>query len=200
MDRAYRFLHWLLCVPTMLWTRMRRRGRENLPADGPAVLVCNHLTLWDMVAVACLTPRYICFVAKAELDRIPIVHQAIGWVRAVCVNRGTADISAIKQLLKRLKDGELVLIFPEGTRNRNPKETPLLPLHEGAAMLALHANVPMIPIWAQGKYNPFTGLRLRVGKEVDFGALRQERRPDLKQATKCVEDALLTLRNEEIKS
>lgn len=198
MSGVYRFLRGLLVPLTEIWTRLRKRGTENIPQQGAAVLVCNHLTLWDMVAAASLTRRRICFVAKSELEKVPVIRSVLKSVNAICVKRGTPDIGAIRKMLQALKEGELLLIFAEGTRNRHPESTPLLPLQEGAAMVALRARVPVIPIWISGKYNPFRGLRVRVGRTVDFGEMEDAKRPDLQSATECIERALLQVREEEI--
>ena len=189
------FRNPVVCL-TVLWTRMRRIGRENIPAEGGAVLVCNHLSMWDMITVACMTRRYVCFVGKSELEKNPLVRFFVRQVKAICVDRGKPDLGAIRRMLAMVKQGELLLIFPEGTRNRHPESQPLLPLQEGTAMVALRGGVPAIPLWICGKYNPWRGLRVAVGKPIDLDEFRQERRPDLELATKRIEEALLSLREE----
>lgn len=196
MTWFYRVFRNPVVFLTVLWTRMRRIGRENIPAEGGAVLVCNHLSMWDMITVACMTRRYVCFVGKSELEKNPLVRFFVRQVKAICVDRGKPDLGAIRRMLAMVKQGELLLIFPEGTRNRQPESQPLLPLQEGTAMVALRGGVPAIPLWICGKYNPWRGLRVAVGKPIDLDELRQERRPSLELATKRIEEALLSLREE----
>lgn len=196
MTWFYRVFRNPVVFLTVLWTRMRRIGRENIPAEGGAVLVCNHLSMWDMITVACMTRRYVCFVGKSELEKNPLVRFFVRQVKAICVDRGKPDLGAIRRMLAMVKQGELLLIFPEGTRNRHPESQPLLPLQEGTAMVALRGGVPAIPLWICGKYNPWRGLRVAVGKPIDLDEFRQERRPDLELATKRIEEALLSLRKE----
>lgn len=196
MTWFYRVFRNPVVFLTVLWTRMRRIGRENIPAEGGAVLVCNHLSMWDMITVACMTRRYVCFVGKSELEKNPLVRFFVRQVKAICVDRGKPDLGAIRRMLAMVKQGELLLIFPEGTRNRHPESQPLLPLQEGTAMVALRGGVPAIPLWICGKYNPWRGLRVAVGKSIDLDEFRQERRPDLELATKRIEEALLSLRKE----
>ena len=196
MTWFYRVFRNPVVFLTVLWTRMRRIGRENIPAEGGAVLVCNHLSMWDMITVACMTRRYVCFVGKSELEKNPLVRFFVRQVKAICVDRGKPDLGAIRRMLAMVKQGELLLIFPEGTRNRHPESQPLLPLQEGTAMVALRGGVPAIPLWICGKYNPWRGLRVAVGKPIDLDELRQERRPNLEMATKRIEEALLSLREE----
>lgn len=196
MTWFYRVFRNPVVFLTVLWTRMRRIGRENIPAEGGAVLVCNHLSMWDMITVACMTRRYVCFVGKSELEKNPLVRFFVRQVKAICVDRGKPDLGAIRRMLAMVKQGELLLIFPEGTRNRHPESQPLLPLQEGTAMVALRGGVPAIPLWICGKYNPWRGLRVAVGKPIDLDEFRQERRPNLELATKRIEEALLSLRKE----
>ena len=196
MTWFYRVFRNPVVFLTVLWTRMRRIGRENIPAEGGAVLVCNHLSMWDMITVACMTRRYVCFVGKSELEKNPLVRFFVRQVKAICVDRGKPDLGAIRRMLAMVKQGELLLIFPEGTRNRQPESQPLLPLQEGTAMVALRGGVPAIPLWICGKYNPWRGLRVAVGKPIDLDEFRQERRPNLELATKRIEEALLSLREE----
>lgn len=196
MTWFYRVFRNPVVFLTVLWTRMRRIGRENIPAEGGAVLVCNHLSMWDMITVACMTRRYVCFVGKSELEKNPLVRFFVRQVKAICVDRGKPDLGAIRRMLAMVKQGELLLIFPEGTRNRHPESQPLLPLQEGTAMVALRGGVPAIPLWICGKYNPWRGLCVAVGKPIDLDEFRQERRPDLELATKRIEEALLSLREE----
>ncbi len=196
MTWFYRVFRNPVVFLTVLWTRMRRIGRENIPAESGAVLVCNHLSMWDMITVACMTRRYVCFVGKSELEKNPLVRFFVRQVKAICVDRGKPDLGAIRRMLAMVKQGELLLIFPEGTRNRHPESQPLLPLQEGTAMVALRGGVPAIPLWICGKYNPWRGLRVAVGKPIDLDEFRQERRPDLELATKRIEEALLSLREE----
>ncbi len=194
MTWFYRIFRGLVTFFTAIWSRQRTMDRDNIPAEGGAVLVCNHRTIWDMITVAGLTRRYICFVAKKELENTFFVGYVLRQVHAVCIDRSKPDIPAIRAMLSNLKDGNLMLIFPEGTRNRDPENVPLLPLQEGAAMMALRANVPLIPIWVHGRYNPIRGIRVRVGKPVDLDDFRKEKKPDLRAATERIEDAMLELR------
>ena len=200
MTWFYRVFRNPVVFLTVLWTRMRRIGRENIPAEGGAVLVCNHLSMWDMITVACMTRRYVCFVGKSELEKNPLVRFFVRQVKAICVDRGKPDLGAIRRMLAMVKQGELLLIFPEGTRNRHPESQPLLPLQEGTAMVTLRGGVPAIPLWICGKYNPWRGLRVAVGKPIDLDEFRQERRPNLELATKRIEEALLSLREETMAS
>lgn len=117
-------------------------GLENYP-PGPFVLAANHEGIIDPWLVASPSGRRVAFMAKTELFEIPVVKW---WLRAVGsfpVKRGEPDRAAIRHALQVLKEGGVVGIFVEGTRN--PDGLPL-PIQPGAAMLAVRANVPIVPV------------------------------------------------------
>lgn len=121
----------------------RVEGPLHLVPDGPFVLAANHMGVIDPWLVAGITSRRVAFMAKEELFRIPLVG---GWIRAVGsfpVRRGESDREAIRTALSILGAGGIVGIFVEGTRN--PEGRPL-PVQHGAAMLAVRANVPLVPV------------------------------------------------------
>ncbi|MDO8949717.1 MAG: lysophospholipid acyltransferase family protein [Actinomycetota bacterium] len=122
--------------------RVRLIGRENIPTSGGAILAGNHVSYMDPVLLWEFAPRPTHFMAKSELFRgFP------GWVLnnayAFPVVRGSADRTAIATATKLLEDGELVGIFPEGTRSSDgsPGEA-----HGGVSFIAMRAGVPVIPV------------------------------------------------------
>lgn len=120
----------LVWVLTHCWFFLKKEGRENIPAEGPAILVCNHIHLMDVACIIAMTKRQVRFMAKKEL----FDNKLIGWfltkIGTFPISRGDADISGIRNALKVIKEGGLLCIFPEGTRNRERKE-PLLPPARG---------------------------------------------------------------------
>ncbi|MDR0621110.1 MAG: 1-acyl-sn-glycerol-3-phosphate acyltransferase [Deltaproteobacteria bacterium] len=152
-------------------------GRENLPDPkaGGFIVFANHRSLLDIPVAAKATGRNFSWVAKAALGRIPI----FGWtlMRAhMLVERGGSAESAKKMLdeaTQRLSRGEIMAIFPEGTRNKTSE--PLLPFKKGAFILAKHTGVPLIPLaiqnsgqlWPSGSYLPKPGLiRVAIGRPI----------------------------------
>lgn len=178
---------------TIPWTRMRRQGRENIPKEGGAILVCNHICLWDFATAAIMTNRHVTFVAKREIIRFGILKWIFKVFDALVVERGKAEVSVMKQIISKVKDGDLVLLFPEGTRNKQRGEVKLLPLQEGAAMVALRAKVPVVPIWIKGNYQPITGLRVYAGQPISFDDIQTTRKADIEEATRRIEQAMLQL-------
>lgn len=189
----YRLVWRLGLVVLKIWTRLKFVNKQNLPKEGGAVLCCNHINALDFLPVALGTKRYVTILAKEDLIGNPLIRWIVDKAGVITVRRGEADIQAIKQMLLALKNGGLVMVFPEGTRNRDRANTPLLPLQNGAAMLALKANVPLIPVWIKGRYSPFTGLSTTYGAPVDLEKFRGERKPDLNEATQLLRAAMLEL-------
>lgn len=127
---------------------MKVVGNENIPTDGSAVIASNHVSLMDPVAVAIGIQRPIHFMAKHELFSNRILAWFFNQVYAFPVKRGIADRNAIRTALTRLREGHLLGIFPEGTRNK--QEDHVLPLQSGASLFAIKTGSPIIPVVVHG--------------------------------------------------
>ena len=141
-------------------------GRENIP-EGGCVVCPNHVQLSDppfaAVALGGKTPRRL--MAKKELFRIPVLNWMIRALGAYPVNRGGADVGAIRHTIRMLEDGKAVGMFPQGHRNNgvDPRTTKI---HAGAAMIALRAGVPILPVFIRV---PDNRMRAFCRKEVIIG-------------------------------
>jgi 1-acyl-sn-glycerol-3-phosphate acyltransferase len=132
-----------------LWIKLTHgfviRGRENIPTRGGAIIVANHVSNWDPFVLGGASPRKVYFMAKKELFKFkPLAFLLQAW-GAFPVERGGADRQALETALRLLRQGKLIGIFVEGGRNRTGSAGMLTP-QPGAAMLALKAGVPIIPI------------------------------------------------------
>jgi len=127
--------------------RVRAIDMDRIPASG-AILAGNHVSYADPVLLWCAAPRLVHFMGKAELWEIPVVGRLLTSVRAFPVRRGSADREAISAATRLLKSGELVGIFPEGTRVRGSDV--LGEGQEGVAFIAMRAGVPIVPIGIDG--------------------------------------------------
>ncbi len=157
--------------PVMLgWTRRDWRGRENIPATGGVIVAANHPSEMDPFTLAHFiyeSDRWPQYLAKASVFTIPLVGPILRSCKQIPVHRGTAD--AAKSLLEAaqaLRNGELVIIYPEGT---TPKDGDFWPMKgkTGVARLWLETGVPVIPVLSWGPQLLFDprdgkrGLRLR---------------------------------------
>lgn len=131
-----------------LWLRIFNHyhvvGKEHIPARGGIVLVANHNSNWDPFVLGNVTHRKVHFMAKKELFRFKPLAILLRFWGAFPVDRGGADREALETALRLLKQGKVVGIFVEGGRNRTG--TGMLTPQPGAAMLALKAKVPIVPV------------------------------------------------------
>jgi 1-acyl-sn-glycerol-3-phosphate acyltransferase len=156
--------------------RLRARGQENLPATGGYVLASNHLSNFDPwpLGMPIWPHRWLRFMAKSELYWWPLtlVLDAAG---AFKVRRGIGDLEAVETAVQLARDGNVVVMFPEGTRRRKG----LVKKHEarprsGAARIALEAGVPLVPAALAGtdRLLALGPLRVAYGAPVEMEDLR----------------------------
>ena len=125
------------------------RGLEQLPSEGPYVLVTNHASYLDNLVLTAALPSHVCFVAKRELTerfltRVFLRRIGAQFVERFDLQRGVADA---RQLTQAVRQGQLLVIYPEGTLTRVPG---LLPFHMGAFVIAAEAGVPVVPVTIRG--------------------------------------------------
>lgn len=145
--RLHKFAVWLAPRVLSPFMDMRVRGVEHTPASGAAVVTCNHLVDWDVFPLQLALPRMIYYMGKAELFQIPPVHWLFRQLGAFPVYRGERDAWAIEHARKILASGQMVAMFPEGTRSRGKGLSLAKP---GAARLALEANCPIVVVSVNG--------------------------------------------------
>lgn len=175
-SRMYRFFKICLARLVRFFLRIHAVGQENIPETGGAVLCSNHLAVRDVFVIAAPIDRQPCFLAKKELFRIPVLSPLIRSLGAIPLDRGGYDVDAVKKSISLAKSGEIVTVFPQGTRRPgvNPADTPT---KNGAAMIAAHAGVPMIPVCIKVKNEKYAFLRridLIIGKPLSLQELGLE--------------------------
>jgi 1-acyl-sn-glycerol-3-phosphate acyltransferase len=122
-------------------------GRENVPASGGIIVVSNHLNNADSPMIGRAMPRYIVFMAKVEMMRLPVVGALFRWWGAFPVRRGEADLNALRTACRVVNEGNALMMYPEGTRSRTGR---LGKAHPGAAMIARRTGAPIVPIAITG--------------------------------------------------
>jgi len=151
--------HLLKSVASLLLRglfRLRVVGGEQIPREGPLIVVANHVSFLDPPVVAVGTPRPLHFLAKTELFGVPLFGRLIRALNALPLQREGADTAALRQVLGLLAQGKAILIFPEGTRG---EEGQLRPARAGAGMLAALSGAPVVPAYVRG-----TGAALPRGR------------------------------------
>ncbi len=128
---------------------LRVTGREHWPAAGGALVCANHQSSFDPPLVGLTCPRRMNYLARETLFRIPLLKQVIAFLDAIPIDREGGGLAGLKETLRRLKAGELVLIFPEGTRTHDGEVAPLKP---GFIAVARRSRVPLVPVGLHGSF------------------------------------------------
>ena len=186
----------LIIRPIFRWhSRLNVRGAEYVPSTGPAIVAANHRSMLDVPLLVLASPRPIVFMGKQELFGDPFRRWALHTMGGFPVRREIADIRAIDVALAVLERGELLGMYPEGTRSRSAK---MLPFLKGAAWLALRTGAPIVPCAITGTERdrpPGAMPPIRKRVRITFGPpIRVEREDDAEVRRKkadAVTDELL---------
>lgn len=183
-------------VYAVLWTFMKvfhpweRSGLDCLPEGG--VLLCgNHTSMGDPIYVLAAIGHkpQIHVMAKDELMRVPVIGWLLKKVGMIGIKRGKSDVGAIKECMKVLKNGEKLLLFPEGTR---VKEGETGEAHTGAAMLATRTGVPILPVYISPKKRWFRKTKVMFGQP--YQPEYEGRRPTSEDYERIAEDLMARIR------
>lgn len=155
-----------------IFYRISIKGHDNIPEDKGALICPNHYHWLDPLLVAICIKKPVRFMAKYELFQKPILGFILTKIYAYPVKRGEADLCAIKNTLRILKDKQLVGIFPEGTRVKGGK---LGKANPGVAVFSVKTGSPAIPVLISGSYVPFTRMKITIGKPVELYQYKKEK-------------------------
>ncbi len=146
---GYRFARFLCQWTSVLLLKARVFGRDNVPAQGGVLLVSNHQSFMDPVLATMALPREGNYMARDSLFANRWFGRLIQYLNAFPVKRGSADLAAIKESMRRLKQGKVVLAFPEGTRTLDGRVGSML---AGLATIAKKCEAPIVPTLIDGVY------------------------------------------------
>jgi 1-acyl-sn-glycerol-3-phosphate acyltransferase len=149
MHWVYYFGRVLIRVVAFFFASWKVKGKENLPAQGPVLIVCNHVHIADPPIVAASIKLRTVFMAKEELWHNRWTRFWVENFGAFPVQRGGFSRESIRRAEEWLEKGISVIIFPEGERSKSGK---LKKAYPGAALIAMHAGVPILPVSISGTY------------------------------------------------
>ncbi len=164
MSRLLYYLgRFIFIILLKLLYRLKIHNADNIPGRKPFIICSNHICWLDPVAVAAALPASykIHFMAKKELFRNYLFSYLFKKVYAFPVNRQDADYGAIKRAYQLLKDGQILGLFPEGTRSKNGE---MLKAYNGAALIAVRSGVPILPVAIVGPYRFLKVLNVYIGQ------------------------------------
>ena len=168
MRKFLKGLFWLMSV---IAYRIKVIGMENLPKEGAALVCPNHVHALDTVIVVVHANRKINVLAKEELFESRFLRFLAKVFGVYPVKQNSADLSAIKTSLKLLKNQELLLIYPEGTRNGMERG---VPVKNGPMTIAIKAGVPIVPVGIKGSFKAFSKIRINIGKPMYFNEYKDK--------------------------
>lgn len=176
-DPGLKFLHWTSCIwgSILTWVnplwKVRISGRDKIKADRTYILISNHQSMLDILVLYRLFKRFK-WVSKAELFKIPIIGWNMSLNRYISVDRGTKSghMRMMRKCEENLKQGNSIMIFPEGTRSRDGN---IHTFKEGAFLLAKSCKVDIVPIILKGTFAAFPdhGLIFRQHSTIQIEVL-----------------------------
>lgn len=182
-------LLWLIYRPEII-------GKEYLKEvkDTGYILISNHSSYRDPVVLALMAQRRVYFMAKKELFH-GLFGVLISSVGAFPISRNGSDTKAIRKAMDVVKNGDVCLIFPEGTRS---KSNEILPFEKGVAFITMQCKVPVVPVyiepgWRRGR------VHMVIGKPIDVVVMGKEfdKRARLEEITNQLEQIMQELKQEE---
>lgn len=186
MNPVYAVLYPLVWIFMRIFHPWKAEGRENVP-EGAVVMCGNHTTLGDPVYVVCALgwKAQTRIIAKEELMKIPVLGFLLKKAGIIGIKRGKADVTAIKDAMRVLRDGEKLLLFPEGTR---VKEGESAAAHTGAAMFATRTDTMLLPIYISPNKKLFRKTRVVFGKP--YQAVYEGRKPSPEDYQRIADDLM----------
>ena len=162
----YNLVRYAIAFFLVLLFRWRVTGAENIPVSGGVIIASNHISNFDPFVVGTAVSRKLHFMAKEELFVNPVMRAIIQWLGAFPVRRGASDRTAIRTAINLLENGNMVGLFPEGTRSKNGQ---LRQAEPGLAMIAAKAGATIVPTAVIGTNKFFRDGSLLPQFRVYFG-------------------------------
>lgn len=146
----FRFKKEVTCAFFRLWLN-DIHGKERIPKEGPVIIICNHTSYYDWILLTAIYPKkYIVFVGNQAITSRPIVNWFMQWNILIYIATDSPGVKFFKEIMRKLKEGKIVVMFPEGARSRDgimkkPKS--------GFVKLAFKSKVPIVPFGIKGAYD-----------------------------------------------
>lgn len=168
-------------------------GRENLRVKGGAIVVSNHISFWDPVFLAIISPRIIHFMAKKELFSNALGNWFMRSLNVFPITRKSGDVGSIKNALKLLDKGKVMGIFPEGTRSNTGE---LAAFEKGVGMITIKSGKPVIPVFIYPRSFKERTM-CAIGEHIDVSELIKgvPKHEQFAYVSECLYSAVLSLQD-----
>ncbi len=182
MRHHYQFFHMITRLVLRSFFNFQVLGAKNVPSSGGVLLMSNHVSYLDPIFIGSAVHRSTRYMARSTLFKPGLIRRFLLSVNAFPVNRGAPDRRAIRQALKVLEDGDLLFIFPEGTRSVDG--TTLGKAQAGVGLIAHKTSVPVVPVFLNGAQNvlprkakmpKFAKITVSFGKPLDMEPYRKDK-------------------------
>lgn len=177
-----------------IFFRIKIIGKENIPKEGACIICSNHKSYFDPPMLVVFNKRHVNMIAKKDLLKNPIMGWLCKTFGALLVDRDGKDIETVKQSLRILKNGEILGIFPEGTRNGMAKGEKA---KNGAVLMAIKSGAPIIPAGIKGDYKIFRKVTMTYGKPIyyDKTKINQQDKEEIDKLTEELMNTIIELSN-----
>lgn len=180
-----------------IFYRVKFTGEENknkAAKNGGYIICPNHINYLDAAAIVLFSKEKIRFIGKHDLARHGVLRWLAHLFDVIPIKRNTQDLEAMKRCLKALKNGEVLAIFPEGTRNGMEKNGKA---KNGAAFMAIRTGVPIVPVGISGSFKLFSKVYVNYGEPLDMSKykVKGKEKEGQEQATKEIMDNIVMLTN-----
>lgn len=171
----YRIAQAIMRIVTKVCFFLTVENKDAVPETGGCVICANHRSFWDGILIAVAVRRPMAYIAKEELFRHKMIAFFMRKFHCYPVRRGGGDIAIVKTAISLLRQGEVLVIFPEGTRVKSGEK---VDIKSGAIRLAAMTGVPLVPAGIFGNFRLFQKMRVRFGKPIAAAACREKRMTD----------------------
>jgi 1-acyl-sn-glycerol-3-phosphate acyltransferase len=175
-ERIWRFARKIVQPVTLMLAPAAAYGVDRIPRDRGAVIAANHFSGIDHPLIGSFVPGITHFLAKSELFEIPVLGEGLSWMGVISIRRGESDRDAVRRARELVRNGALVVVHIEGTRQRlgYPGE-----IHTGGLMIAMQEGAPVVPLgldtfgWSPRNRRP---CALVLGEPLDLAHLPRNRK------------------------
>ncbi len=162
----YRFLLFLITIFIRPFIGISVYNKRNMQ-KGNGLIVCNHLRAWDVFLIAFVYRKErLHFVGKQELMKNKFIAWLFNKAGFIAIAREENDVKSMIKIIRLLRQGEKVVIFPEGTRNRVNED--LQPIKNGAAVMAVSGKAPVMPMILHNRFRFFHRMYVGIGKPYEY--------------------------------